>query len=620
MLNIDKENNLKTDGLNDLQTERLSRLENMNIVIVGHVDHGKSTIIGRLLADTNSLPQGKLEQVKETCKRNSKPFEYAFLLDALKDEQSQGITIDAARCFFKTKKRNYIIIDAPGHIEFLKNMITGASRAEAALLVIDAEEGVQENSRRHGYMLSMLGINQVSVLINKMDLVGYDEARYNAIINEYGDFLKKIDINPVSFIPVSGTNGDNIAGNSKKTTWYSGITVLSQLDEFKNRAPLYNKPFRMPVQGVYKFTRNGDNRRIIAGTVISGKLAVGNEVIFYPSGKKSIVKTIEAFNKKNPDVVKTGYAAGFTLMEQIYVKRGELVSISSEEKPKVTTRIRVNLFWLGKEPMMPDREYFLKIGTNKVVVNIEEIVRVIDASTLSNQTKNMIERHDVAECILKLNNEIAFDLANDIVETSRFVLVNDYEISGGGIIQEALEDKQSWIREKVQIRNYKWEFSNIASEERAEKYSQKSSLILITGLKDVGKKRLARALENKLFTDGKIVYFLGIGNILYGVDADIKFKSDNNRVEHLRRLAEVSNILLDAGMILIVTAVELTHDDLDLIKATLSIDRIETIWIGEKILDDINIDLHLTSVSPINESVNKIKQLLQDKGIIFKPW
>ena len=211
----------------------------MNIVIVGHVDHGKSTVIGRLLADTDSLPQGKLEQVREMCRRNSKPFEYAFLLDALKDERSQGITIDAARCFFKTAKRDYLIIDAPGHIEFLKNMITGASRAEAALLVIDANEGVRENSRRHGYMLKMLGIKQVAVLVNKMDLAGYSEEVFKSIEAEYRIFLEEIGIQAKSFIPVSAMQGDNIASQSSNMTWYTGRTVLEELDALmkRNRKP-----------------------------------------------------------------------------------------------------------------------------------------------------------------------------------------------------------------------------------------------------------------------------------------------------------------------------------------------------------------------------------------------
>jgi bifunctional enzyme CysN/CysC len=242
----------------------------MNIVIVGHVDHGKSTVIGRLLADTGSLPEGKLEQIKELCERNSKPFEYAFLLDALEDERSQGITIDAARIFFSTEKREYMIIDAPGHIEFLKNMVTGASHAEAALLVIDAEEGVQENSRRHGYMLSMLGIEQVAVVINKMDLVNYDETTYNGIVKEYRKFLTSINVEPHTFIPVSGLFGDCIAGLSDKMAWYKDSTVLDVLDQFREQKDVSELPFRMPVQDVYKFTRYGDKRRIVAGTIQSG--------------------------------------------------------------------------------------------------------------------------------------------------------------------------------------------------------------------------------------------------------------------------------------------------------------------------------------------------------------
>ncbi|MDW7673234.1 MAG: GTP-binding protein, partial [Bacillota bacterium] len=293
--------------------------EDMNIVIVGHVDHGKSTIIGRLLADTNSLPQGKLEQVKERCRRNSKPFEYAFLLDALKDEQAQGITIDSARCFFKSQKRDYIIIDAPGHIEFLKNMVTGAARAEAALLVIDAHEGIQENSKRHGFLLSMLGIKQVAVLINKVDLIDYDQQRFNQLVLEYSDFLKQIGIKPASFIPVSGREGDNIAAKSSNTGWFNGKTVLETLDNFETEKTTGDLPFRMPVQAVYKFTRDGDNRRIVAGTIESGNIQIGDEVVFYPSGKKSRVKTIEAFNSPAQLRATAGYTTGFTLDEQIYI-------------------------------------------------------------------------------------------------------------------------------------------------------------------------------------------------------------------------------------------------------------------------------------------------------------
>ena len=246
--------------------------ELLNIVTVGHVDHGKSTVIGRLLADAGALPKGKLESIRENCRRNSKPFEYAFLLDALHNEQDQGITIDTARCFFKSDKRRYIIIDAPGHIEFLKNMVTGASRAEAALMVIDAARGVEENTRRHGYFLSMLGIRQVAVLVNKMDLVGYSEEVYRSIVTEFTEFLAKINISPAAFIPVSGMEGDNIAIRSERTPWYFGPTVLEQMDAFVPVPSPENRPLRMPVQGVYKFTEGGDERRIVAGTLEAGSL------------------------------------------------------------------------------------------------------------------------------------------------------------------------------------------------------------------------------------------------------------------------------------------------------------------------------------------------------------
>jgi bifunctional enzyme CysN/CysC len=539
--------------------------QRMNIVIVGHVDHGKSTVIGRLLADTHSLPEGKLEQVRTDCELNSKPFEYAFLLDALKDEQAQGITIDAARVFFRTKLRPYLILDAPGHIEFLKNMITGAARAEAALLVIDAAEGVQENSRRHGYMVSLLGIRQLAVVVNKMDLVDWDQQVYDGIVREYGAFLDQVGIKPSCFIPVSGRGGDNIADRSPNLPWYEGPTVLEALDAFQSEPAPVHQPFRMPVQDVYKFTKQGDDRRIVSGTIDSGTVRIGDEVIFYPSGKKSRVKSIEAFNRPPQNRAEAGQAAGFTLQEQIYVTRGEVATLESEPRPQVTTRLRVSLFWLGKEPMVKRKEYLLKLGTARVTARIEEVLRVMDASSLeAAEQRNAVQRHDVAECVLKLDRAIACDLSEDIPATSRFVIVDDFEIRGGGIVREALSDRQAAVRDRVLLRNYKWEPSTIQPEHRAERYNQKAALILVTGDDEADRKGVAKALERKLFEDGKVVYFVGIGSVLYGVDADIERKPEN-RLEHMRRLAEVANLMLDAGIILVVAGAELTQDDLEVI-------------------------------------------------------
>ncbi len=598
--------------------------EKMNIVIVGHVDHGKSTIIGRLLVDTGSLPEGKLDQIRENCERNSKPFEYAFLIDALKDEQSQGITIDSARVFFKTENRDYIIIDAPGHIEFLKNMITGASHAEAALLVIDANEGVRENSRRHGYMLSMLGIRQIAVLVNKMDLVDNSETVYNNIVREYTDFLSQINVKPACFIPVSGVLGVNITKHNQTIPWYREKTVLDALEEFHNANDIEAKPFRMPVQDIYKFTRFGDNRRIVAGTILTGSVAIGDQILFFPSGKKGVVQSIETFNAVPPSTVSAPYAVGITLAEQIYITRGEMAVRAVESKPCVTSLFKTSLFWLGKKPMTMKKEYHLKTGCAKVPVRIEEVTRVLNADTLQwTDTKNVINRHDVAECILRTAGPIAFDTAEENPMTSRFVIIDDYEISGGGIIHQDLDDSQARIRDNVYVRNVKWEKSGIPAERRADRYNQKSALILITGKKDTGKKTIARALEKKLFDDGKIVYFLGIGNVLYGVDADIKGRSvleiANENTEHIRRLAEIAHIMMEAGIILIVTAIELRQDDMEIIKTIVNPDKIETIWIGDESNSDLRCDVYIESIGSIEEVVGIIKENLRDKQIIFRP-
>lgn len=597
----------------------MNKKEDMNIVIVGHVDHGKSTLMGRLLADTGSLPEGKLEQVKETCRRNSKPFEYAFLLDALKDEQSQGITIDTARCFFKTEKRDYIILDAPGHIEFLKNMITGASRAQAALLMIDAKEGVQENSRRHAYMLSMLGIQQIAVVINKMDLVDYSQEAYEKVKNEYLEFLKQINITPKFVLPVSSFQGDNIVKQSDKMPWYDGMCILEVLDAFECEEEHDKQPFRMPVQDVYKFTRNGDDRRIVAGTIETGTIRPGQEVIFYPSGKKSHINKIESFNTDPIQEGKPGMAIGFTMKEQIYITRGEMMAIAGEPQPKTASRISANIFWLGKKDFVPGRLYFLKIGGEKVRVEVEEVKGVIDSSNLSStDTKQAVEKHEVAEVILKTDKPIAFDTVKESAGTSRFVIVDNYEIAGGGIITEALEDEESDIRSSAMLRNYKWETGEISLESRIEHYAQRPELIVLTGEKNTGKKDLAKALEKSLLDSGRYVYYMGIVSYLYGVGADTKSGGDEDHKEQIRRFAEVANLMLDAGMILIVTATKLTESDRKIMEAVIQ-GEMDVFWIGDEVSTDIKMDMRLKdSEFDYEKNIRKIRTLLKDKGILFR--
>ncbi len=589
--------------------------ERLNIVLAGHVDHGKSTIVGRLLADSGALPDGKLAQVKAYCERNAKPFEYAFLVDALKNEQTQGITIDAARVFFRLGNREYILIDAPGHVEFIRNMITGAARADAALLVVDAQEGIQENSKRHGALLALLGIRQVVVLVNKIDLVSYRKDVFEVIEKEFTGFLGHWGLKAIQYVPVSGLFGENIVTRSSKMTWYGGATVQECLSSFPNDAPPANKPFRMWVQDVYKFTNDGDTRRIIAGTIESGSLHAGDLVIFHPSGKKAAVRTVVAFNEPERTLAVTGETPGFTLDEQVFISRGELATKTEEKKPSITSRLRVSLFWLGREPMVPGKDYTLKIGTAKIPCRLETVRSVQDGSSLELRKADFVGRHEIADCDIQLTRAMAFDLAEEIPQTGRFVIVDQYEIRGGGIIREALEDRQTWVREKVLLRDYKWERSTITAEERAARFHQKPAVVIVTGTKDSGKKPLARALEARLYQDGHLPYFLGIGNILYGVDADIR-QSEGIRREHIRRLAEVAHVLLQSGFLLIVTAIGLTEEEMSIFRTVVEMERVLTMWIGPRKGADLEVDWPIENMNDTQAVVNSVIAELKARGIL----
>ena len=522
--------------------------EMISVVTAGHVDHGKSTVIGRLLADADALPEGKLEQIRQNCLRNSKPFEYAFLLDALKAEQSQGITIDTARCFFNTPRRHYILIDAPGHLEFLKNMVTGASRAEAALLVIDASRGVEENTRRHGYFLSMLGIRQIAVLVNKMDLVGYDRQAFESIRAEYTEFLGKIEIEPAAFIPASGSEGDNIAIRSDRIPWYDGPTVLEQLDAFRPIEPPEQRPLRMPVQGVYKFTGRGDSRRIIAGAVEAGELRAGDRVVFLPSGKRTAVRTLERFNTPAPTRFVATEAAGFTRTDQIFVQRSEVVCREDGTPPHVGVRIRAKLFWLGKRPLGRERRCLSKCGTARVSARVERIARIVNASDLTRRERQYVERNEVAQCELVLEAPVAFDLAGECDALSRFVLVDGYEISGGGIITEALPEPD------YDQRNIRWSANSLTDEQRVARQGRFGLVVWMTGLSGSGKSTLAFEVEKRLVEEGVPAFVLDGDKLRHGLNADLGFDEDGRR-ENIRRVTHVANLFQMANVVTLVTLI-----------------------------------------------------------------
>ena len=594
--------------------------DQMNIVVVGHVDHGKSTVVGRLLADTNSLPQGKLDAVRKECLRTGKPFEYAFLLDALSDEQDQGITIDTARCFFKTSQRDYIIIDAPGHIEFLKNMISGAARAEAAVLIIDAKEGVRENSRRHGYILSMLGIRQVVVCVNKMDLVGRQRDHFRKVEEEYRAFLAGIGaVTPKHFVPVSAVNGENLATRSTQMAWYDGPTLLDTLDGFSKAPSKVDQPLRMPVQAVYKFTSHGDDRRIIAGRIEAGRLQVGDRVVFSPSNKSTHIKSIEAFNAPARTEITAGWSTGVTLAEEIYITRGDVVS-HVERPPLVSTRFRANLIWLGKKPFEKGRDYKLKLGTASTPVRILKIHKVIDAGIASpsglgsHLAKDQVGRHDVADLVLETRAPIAFDLTAECEATGRFVIVEGYDVAGGGIIVSAESDDKEDLRDEARLRDFNWVDGGVAAAERARQFGHHAALIMFVGKAGTGKHRYARALEKALFDARRHAYMLDGTNILLGVDCDLHFR-EATQAELVRRFGEVAHLLLNAGLIVVSTTNAIGLADYGAVQALIpdapSI-VIDVDPAGESLAP---CDLRIRGTEPEADVIARVSELLAERQI-----
>ncbi|MDS0524773.1 GTP-binding protein [Clostridium sp. SHJSY1] len=411
----------------------INNRETLNIVVVGHVDHGKSTVIGKLLYDTHSLPEGAIDKVKRIAKETGKPFEYAYLLDAFEEEQKQGITIDTTQIQFATENRDYVIIDAPGHKEFLKNMISGAADAEAALLIVDAKQGVQEQSKRHAYILSLLGIKKVYVIVNKMDLVNYSEEVFKNVKNDMSKFLADLNVYPLNYIPVSAFLGENILTASDKMIWYKGKSVIESIDLIEKEKGIEEKALRFPIQDVYKF----DDRRIIAGRIESGKISVNDEITIYPEGKKTKVKTIEYWVEKDKkDTAYAGESIGITVTDEFFNKRGEVITFESES-PEVSNSFRANIFWMGKNDLVKGKKYKIKLTTQEVEGEIESIVRVIDASSLdSNKENTKIVLNDVAEVIVKTNENVAFDKFSDSSATGRFVIVDGYDVAGGGIITQ----------------------------------------------------------------------------------------------------------------------------------------------------------------------------------------
>ncbi|HLO77501.1 MAG TPA: adenylyl-sulfate kinase [Magnetospirillum sp.] len=539
--------------MSEIQTLDRTDLAPLRIVVVGHVDHGKSTLVGRILHETGALPDGKVEYLREVCDKRGMPFEWAFVMDALQAERDQGITIDTSQLRFHSGKRPVLIIDAPGHKEFLKNMITGAASAEAALLIVDAAEGVQEQTRRHGYLLHLLGLTQIAVAVNKMDLVGWSEDRFREVEAEVRAYLGEIGVTPTHVIPVSARGGDNVKVPSAASGWYQGPTIIGALDGFEASAPATDLSLRFPVQDVYKF----DTRRIIAGRVESGRLKVGDRLVFSPSGKSARIASLEAWagSDLTSPSASAGQAVGVTLDEPIFVERGQIAHLG-DSGPVIAYSVRARVFWLGRQALTVGSRLKLKLATAEYPVEVAAIERVVDVEDLKNHEGGEVARNAVAEIVLRSRAPMALDTFADNARLGRFVLVHGYDIVGGGIVAQAVGDSRNLT--EVEHR--------IDATARAQANGHRGGVLWLTGLSGAGKSTIAMELERRLFLRGWQVTVLDGDNVRTGLNSDLGF-SEADRTENIRRVGEVAHLFAKAGMLVIASFISPYQADRDRVRA-----------------------------------------------------
>ncbi len=530
----------------------------MPVVIVGHVDHGKSTFVGRLLHETNSLPDGKFNEIQDMCKRRGVEFEWSFVMDALQVERDQGITLDTTRIWFSSDQRGYVIIDAPGHKEFLKNMITGAANAEAALLVIDASEGVSEQTRRHAYLLSLLGIEQVIVAVNKMDIVNFSELRFNQIEADIRTYLEKTGIQPNQVIPVSARQGEGVVTVGRQLSWYGGPSVLEAFDQLTPRPGLTARPLRFPVQDIYK----AGDKRIIVGRIESGQLRVGQQVRFAPSGQEAIVRSIETWNEKTPRLqAEAGRSVAITLNDELFIERGEVLT-ETMDRPLETNTICVRMFWLGSTSLVVGADLKLKIGTATHNVRVQSIERKIDVDSLSGQDAEEIGRHEIAEVTLQSRSLIVADLYTENPSVGRGVVIKQHEIAGGVIVQE---DAVSAERNLTRVAHA------VTRDERALGLGHQGGVLWMTGLSGAGKSTIAMALERRLYERRWQVFTIDGDNFRHGLSCDLGF-SPGDRAENIRRAAEVAKLMAQSGTLVLATFISPLRSDRDIARRVIGED------------------------------------------------
>jgi bifunctional enzyme CysN/CysC len=514
------------------------RKSQIRVVAVGHVDHGKSTLIGRLMHDTGNLSSGKLEELRAASDRRGVPFEWSFVLDALQSERDQAITIDTTRIWLRTLERDIVLIDAPGHKEFLRNMVTGASDADAALLVVDAFEGVSEQTCRHALLFELIGVRQVVVAINKMDRVGYASERYANVRSELAVLLERIGIVPRAFVPLCAREGENLYARSQSMPWYEGPTVfaaLLDLEPFRRDA---TSSLRLAVQGIVR----RELERIVVGRIESGTLGVGEEILISPAQRTARIRSIETWPPREKVEARAGESVGFTLDGAHFVDRGDIVS-DSLNPPVLATSFRARLLWLGQRALRVGDHFKLRVGTRQATVAVRAIERVVDIETLAGVEADSARTNDVAEVIFSSPEVLALD---DVVRhpgLARFILLDGLSIVAGGTVLDVLGPLGDGAN-LVPVDHL------LDREARARRNGHRGAVIWLTGLPAAGKSTIAMELERRLFEKGYHAYVLDGDNVRGKLCRDLGF-SATDRAENVRRVGEVAALFADSGMIAI---------------------------------------------------------------------
>ena len=514
----------------------------LRFITCGSVDDGKSTLIGRLLYDSKMIFEDQLAALEADSKKvgtQGGELDFALLVDGLAAEREQGITIDVAYRFFSTDKRKFIVADTPGHEQYTRNMVTGASTADLAVILIDARKGVLTQTRRHSYLVSLIGIRKVVLAINKMDLVNYSEDVFNRIVDDYTKFARQIGLEDCMAIPVSGLRGDNITSPSENTSWYHGPTLMGYLETVEIDDHARHRPLRFPVQWV---NRPNLDFRGFAGTIASGVVHQGDQVRVLPSGRESTVTRIVTMDGDLPQAA-AGQSVTLTLADEIDISRGDVIA-TTENLPGVADQFETVIVWMSDEPMLPGRPYWLKIGTKQVSATITEPKYKVNVNTLEHLAAKKLELNEIGVCNISLDQAIAFDAYTECRETGSFILIDRLSNStvGAGMIHFALRRSQ----------NIHWQALDVNKKSRAALKGQQPAVLWLTGLSGAGKSTIANLVEKKLLALGKHTYLLDGDNVRHGLNRDLGF-TDEDRVENIRRVAELSKLMVDAGLIVLVS-------------------------------------------------------------------